>query len=172
MPFPTLPAFGASCARFRPILLLAAAAGCAGESDPTGPADLARASRATNLAATTTVVMSNLNAPRGLAWGPEGALYVVETGTSAVTGPCATVYRGTNCYSGTGSVSRLWRGQQERVVEGLPSTYNAATFDIGGAQHISFQGRGNMQVTVGWGGAPSARAQLGVMIQHLLHELI
>jgi glucose/arabinose dehydrogenase len=31
-------------------------------------------------AATVTVAMSGLDSPRGLAWGPEGALYVAEAG--------------------------------------------------------------------------------------------
>jgi hypothetical protein len=111
--------------------------------------------------ASISVVMSNLNAPKGLAWGPGAALYVVETGTSAVAGPCAIVVRGTNCYSGTGSISRLRDGRQERVVNGLPSIYNAALHDIVGPHDIAFLGSGDARVTIGWGGAPAARTQLG-----------
>lgn len=108
-----------------------------------------------------TVVMQGLDSPRGLAWGPEGALYVTEAGNTTINGPCAPVPRGQNCYSGTGAITRFWKGKQARVVTGLPSHFNPALSDISGPQHLSFQGRGNMKVTIGFGGAPSARAALG-----------
>ena len=111
-------------------------------------------------AATVTTVMSGLDNPRGLAFGPEGALYVAEAGTGG-PGPCATIARGMNCYGPTGAVSRLWRGEQQRVAEGLPSIFNPATQETGGPHDISFQGRGSAYVTIGWGGSPAARAALG-----------
>ena len=111
------------------------------------------------LATSASVVMRDLDSPRGLAWGPEGGLYVVEAGNTTVTGLCATVARGQNCYSGTGAVSRLWHGSQERVAAGLPSAFNAATNDIIGPHDISFVGVAH--VTIGWGGDPAARAGLG-----------
>ena len=113
--------------------------------------------------ASVSVVMSNLNNPRGLAWGPEGALYVAEAGTGAVTTNCVTTPRGNSCYSGTGSISRLWKGEQERIVTGLPSVFTAGPNDAGGPHDISFQGRGNAYVTIGWGGPPAARAGLGAV---------
>jgi len=78
---------------------------------------------------TVTVVMSGLDSPRGLAFGPEGALYVTEAGRGAgVVASPATDPRcfpgpagGLNCYGPTGAVSRLWRGHQSRVASGLPS---------------------------------------------------
>src|SRR5262245_14014262 len=60
------------------------------------------------------VVMSGLDQPRGLAVGPEGGLYVAETGRGGA-GPCLVTPRATSCYGATGAVSRLWRGEQTRV---------------------------------------------------------
>jgi hypothetical protein len=110
-------------------------------------------------ASSVAVVMHGLDSPRGMAWGPEGGLYVVEAGRAVGSEPCATVVRGKNCYSGTAAITRLWKGRQERIASGLPSVYNAELNDIIGLQDIGFQG--GMYVTVGWGGAPNARAQLG-----------
>lgn len=107
------------------------------------------------------VVMSRLDSPRGLAFGPEGALYVVEAGSTQINGPCVAIARGTNCYSGTGAVTRLWKGTQERIASSLPSFYNPGVRDIGGPQDIDFQGRGNGFVTTGWGANPALRAGLG-----------
>jgi sugar lactone lactonase YvrE len=112
-------------------------------------------------AQTITPVMTGLNAPRGLAWGPEGGLYVAEAGNATLGGPCAPVARGQNCYSASGSISRYWKGAQERVVIGLPSAVNPTTGDIAGPQHLSLLGRGSAYVTIGWGAAPSARSGLG-----------
>ncbi len=112
---------------------------------------------------TISVAMSNLNSPRGMAWGPEGGLYVAEAGRPVASTKCATVARGQNCYSGTGSVSRLWKGRQQRVARELPSVYNATLNDIAGPQDIGFQGRGGAYVTIGWGGDPAARKQLGTL---------
>jgi sugar lactone lactonase YvrE len=110
-----------------------------------------------------TVVMAGLDAPRGLAWGPEGGLYVTEAGSNTINGPCVTVPRGSHCYSGTGAVTRLWRGKQERIVSGLPSHFNPALSDIAGPDHLSFVGRGNLTVTIGWGTSPALRAGLGAL---------
>ena len=67
------------------------------------------------------VVMSGLDNPRGLGIGPEGALYVAEAGRGG-PGPCGVNSPGeTRCFGPTGAVSRLWRGDQERIATGLPS---------------------------------------------------
>jgi len=99
-------------------------------------------------AQTITQVMSGLDAPRGLAWGPEGGLYVTEAGDGTRTGPCTAVAVATNCYSETGKISRLFHGKQERVVTGLPSIFNTGRGDIVGPNDISFQGRGSAFVTI------------------------
>lgn len=128
------------------------------------------------------VVMSALDNPRGLALGPQGALYVAEAGrgptSSACFGnpaACACEQRGQLvCYGPTGAVSRLWKGRQERVVTGLPSFANAAG-RAGGPHDIAMLGIGSAHVTIGLEGSPFQRdvtsatypefAQLGTLVR-------
>lgn len=114
-----------------------------------------------------TCVMTGLDSPRGLAFGPEGALYVVEAGAGAgvgvITTPttdprCYVTNIGSRqCYGPTGAITRLWRDSQERIVTGLPST----SFPKGprgiGVADIGFNGRGDAFVTLGWENDPAAR---------------
>jgi sugar lactone lactonase YvrE len=149
-----------------PLAVLAVLAGCT-DGTPTTPVQalpgsaLAKKDGPFVEAASVSVVMSGLDSPRGLAWGPEGALYVAEAGNTSVPGPCVASPRGPICYSGSGAITRLWKGEQERVASGLPSTYRSQTFESIGPNDISFQGKGNAYVTIGWGADPALRAGLG-----------
>jgi hypothetical protein len=111
-----------------------------------------------------TVVMSGLDNPRHLAFGPEGGLYVAEAGRGG-SGPCIFIRGATQCAGATGAVSRLWRGVQSRIVTGLPSYAAAPGNGATGPHGVSLHGRGNAYVTVGLGGEaipPSAfRAAMG-----------
>ena len=121
------------------IAIFAACADAPTAIDPTRVPTTASAKQDEPLAAASvSVVMSNLDSPRGLAWGPEGALYVVEAGNGTVNGPCIASPRGPICYSGTGAITRLWKGQQERVASGLPSIIRTQINDITGPHDISF----------------------------------
>ena len=122
---------------------------------------------ATTDSASVSVVMSNLSSPRGLAFDPSGALYVAESGTSAVNGACVTTPRGETCYSGTGAVSRLRKGKQSRILSGLPSIYNRATLEATGPHDISFLPNGNGFLTIGLGMDPALRSSLGSPGQRL-----
>jgi hypothetical protein len=117
------------------------------------------------------VVMSGLDNPRGLTFarveddddGHSGwALYVAEAGKGG-TSRCALVRGETQCVGATGAVSRYWRGQQRRVVTGLPSYANSQGTGATGPHDVSFfDGKG--YVTIGLGGplTPTAtRALVG-----------
>jgi hypothetical protein len=110
--------------------------------------------------ATITTVMSALDNPRGLAFGPEGGLYVVEAGRGG-TGPCQMLRGALQCYGPSGAVTRLWRGNQERMVTGLPSNAPASGEGAFGPADISFQGRGGAFVAIGFGGNPALRSGFG-----------
>ncbi len=145
------------------VVSLVLVGGCAADQIASPTLTAARGRVSTDVASGA-AVMTGLNGPRGMDFSPEGALYVTEAGTNARSGGCATLPRGVQaCYSGTGSVSRLWRGQQERVITGLPSVVDPTTGAATGPNDISFLGRGNALVTIGWGGPPAARDALGAL---------
>src|SRR5688500_4076859 len=98
-------------------LALAACAEPAG--DVSGPAPWPRRPHAVLSLSDAEIVMSGLNNPRGLAFGPNGALFVAEAGRGG-SGPCF-VNMALVCYGPTGAVGRLWQGKQDTVVSGLPS---------------------------------------------------
>src|SRR2546423_14604787 len=73
-------------------------------------------------ASTITQVMHGLDNAKGLAFGPEGALYVTEAGRGGpASGPCWTSPRpdlGFRCYGATGAISRYLRGAPEKEPAG------------------------------------------------------
>ena len=110
------------------------------------------------------IVASGLFNPRGLAFGPEGALYVAEAGSGG-DGPCIPGGGGTvRCYGATGAITRispLEFGGQVRIMTGLPSLAPRDGFGADGPVDIAFGGRGNTHVVIGFGGDPAWRSDLG-----------
>jgi hypothetical protein len=89
-----------------------------------------------------TEVMSGLVTPRGLAFGPDGGLYVAEAGSGG-NGPSVVLGNGSTAFLGaTSGLSRLLGGVQTRVLNDLPSVATAAGLDAGGLQDIAFDGTG------------------------------
>ena len=110
------------------------------------------------------VVMSGLDNPYGLAFGPDGGLYVAEAGTGnngASTGPGFVAGNGESVYFGdTGAVSRLLGGIQTRVVSGLPSVGGSGGMEATGLSGLAFDKSGNLYGTFGLGGTEAQRTQL------------
>jgi len=106
-------------------------------------------------------VMSGLDSPRGLAFGPDGGLYVAEAGRGGPT-PTSIVIEGQPRFFGsTGAVSRLLSGVQERVVTGLPSLALESGDSATGLHDIGFNSSGEAFGAIGLGTGPTGRATLG-----------
>lgn len=102
------------------------------------------------------VIASGLNGPRGLAFGPDGALYIAETGTLDLNGP-STILNGAPAYfSNSGSITRYFNGVQTRIVTGLPALVSTGEGG-GGPQDIAFSSGGTGYFVTGLGANPAVR---------------
>ena len=147
--------------------------------------------RSTRAQLTTTVVMSGLRNPRGIAFAPNGALYVAESGCGGNTSdcqvppdpqdpaaPCVTVPGARACLGLTGAISRLENGTQTRVVTDLPSYSNVGPGGNGnnaiGPSDVSPVQTGavyQLYATIGLQTNPANRAvaEIGAYFAQLIH---
>jgi hypothetical protein len=114
------------------------------------------------------VVTDGLANPRGLSFGPGGALYVAEAGRGGSGGcvPSGEPGGPPNCYGATGAITRVdvESGRKTRIARQLPSLApkegQTAGQDATGPHDISFRGSTGY-FTVGLLANPAARSQLG-----------
>ena len=99
-------------------------------------------SSSAQLPANATVYVSGLEGPRGLAFGPDGALYIAEAGTGgtvSTVGVCTQAPAPVGPYLGgqTGRISRFTAGKLSVLSTGLASTIDA-TGTVTGIADITF----------------------------------
>ena len=114
-----------------------------------------------------TVAASGLNSPRGLAFGPDGALYVAEGGTGgteSTNGACTQVVPPIGPYTGgfTASICRIsGQGTKTVVASGLPSSQTAPPMSFAsGVADVAFQPGGKLFALIAGAGCSHGPAGL------------
>lgn len=114
-------------------------------------------------AATFSVFAEGLNNARGLTWGPDGYLYVAESGSgggpdSDKCVPSPSVQGLGLCLGDTGAISRISPdGNLERVITDLPSLALENGFEGAGPHDLEFDSQGNAYLVYGYAGDPARR---------------
>lgn len=127
-------------------------------------ASFVAASAAAQVSSNVTVIATGLNGPRGLAFGPDGHLYIAEAGTGgtlSTVGVCTQVPGPIGPYRGgqTGSIVRLDAGGQvTTVASGFPSTVDSVG-DFMGVADITFL-NGNLYALTAGGGCSHGNPNL------------
>lgn len=106
-----------------------------------------------------TTVASGLDNPRGLAFTHDGTLYVAEAGRGGA-GPCFPGPEGGDvCFGASGAITKVSRGQQKRVVQGLSSIAAPNGTQAMGPSDVAVVGDFPV-FTVGLATAPAKRDEL------------
>jgi glucose/arabinose dehydrogenase len=115
-------------------------------------------------AATLSVVSDKLDNPRGTAFGPDGSLYIAETGRGGdgkdgrcIPSPSSQFIP--LCAGDTGSLIRITpEGKQETILSSLPSLALTPSGEQGaGPADIKFDSKGDAYLLMGYAGNPETR---------------
>ncbi|WP_305790201.1 ScyD/ScyE family protein [Symbioplanes lichenis] len=102
-------------------------------------------------------VAEGLDNPRGLAFAPDGSLYVAEAGRGG-RGPCQTGPEGDKvCFGRSGAITKIRYGRSTRVISNLPSLAAPDGSQAGGPADVGTDRRGTLSWVVGLGGDPALR---------------
>lgn len=119
------------------------------------------------------VMARNLDNPRGLAFGPGNAIYVVEAGRGGTSSQCVPnpAGPGQRCYGPSGAVTQIiGPGVQARVLTGLPSIAVPSGAEAAGPNDIDFAFNAAF-ISIGSGGDPAnfqSLRQAGIPFGHVL----
>jgi hypothetical protein len=116
------------------------------------------------------VIATGLDNPRGLAFDAIGQLYVAEAGKGG-SGPCVDGPEGKACFGQSGAITRIYRGHQERIVEGLLSAAGEDGSNAGGPVDVAVMHPGKLKVIMGLGGTAEERDQMGASTLGRLVEI-
>jgi hypothetical protein len=107
------------------------------------------------------VVADGLDNPRGIGFGPDGALYVAESGSGGA-GPCVQGPEGGEvCFGRSGAVTRISKRSQHRVLTGLPSVAEEGGVAATGPVDLGFSGWTGYLLVGNPGGGTETREQFG-----------